>query len=204
MKRIIWRALLLIAMAALIYFIGVPALTGILEAAGKPEVELISAELAQESQALDGWVKQVEFTYVKRSIPSLEKEFMTAGYPPFLYLADGVGNLDLKGEKSYHEDGMAVYLYMDDSYYLERATMEYTVAKKDFSSIQMGKNLPPLVKFIEIITGAELDEEARNQLLRAFTDVFNDSEGKEHMLVLNNLEFRISLERNWCMIILTC
>lgn len=204
MRKIIWWILLIVSIAAIIAFVGYPKYKEVTGKALEADMLLPGAELAQESPVQEGWVKQTVFRYVKRSIPELEADFTAAGYPPFLYMADGEGNLDLKGEKSYHEDGMAVYLYMNDAYYMDSAVIEYTVPKNRFTSTRMGNNLPPLISFVEIITGAELDEEGQKQLLRTFTDAFNDKDGKAHTLMLNDLEFTVSLERNLCMIILSC
>ena len=203
MKKIIWILLLLTALASAGWFVGKPVLEKYL-AEKQPAEQLGNAESAAESFAEEGWVRQEKFTYRRRDIPSLEADFEAIGYPPFLYLAEKDGTVGRNGEKSYHEDGMALFLYMDETCYLTHATLEYTVPSGKFNSTAMSGNVLPFCDFAGIITGRELKEEDRELLIREFAELFNDAEHKPRKLKLNDLEFTVSLDSFYMLLVMEC
>ena len=192
MKKIIWLVLILVALASAGWFVGRPVLERFL-AERRPAERLKSADEAKDSFAEEGWIRQEKVIYRRRDIPSLEKEFEAVGYPPFLYLAEQDGSVGRSGEKSYHEDGMALFLYMDETWYLTHAKLEYTVPSGKFSSTAMSGNIRPFC-----------EEEDRELLIREFAELFNDAEHKPRKLKLNGLEFTISLDSFYMLLVMAC
>ena len=203
MKKVIWLLLILVALASACWFVGWPVLEQFL-AERQPADQLKGADEATDSFAEEGWIRQEKFIYRRRDIPSLEKEFEAIGYPPFLYLAEQDGSVGRSGEKSYHEDGMALFLYMDETWYLTHAKLEYTVPAGKFSSTAMSGNIRPFCDFAGIITGKEIKEEDRELLIRDFAELFNDADHKPRKLKLNGLEFTISLDGFYMLLVMAC
>ena len=209
MKKFLFWFFLLIALAAIGYFVVYPYVN---ENYIKPrkadpvEVALTGKENLANSSSLfeEGWVELEVWVYVPRDINSLEKDFQDLGYPPFLYMKDETGNLGRR-EKSTHENGMEVYLTMNETGYLMNAELDYAVDKSRFSSTAMSENIPPFLDFIRIITNKEVSEEDQKLLLRAFTNVFNDSSSKNNTIRINELDFQIAVDSSlYPLIIMKC
>lgn len=206
MKKVLFWLLFVVALGSIGYFVGYPLYqeycvpTPVAEVA----VPLEDIGTVQESFAQEGWIKIEKFVYQKRDLPSLEADFQAVGYPAFLYMADDDGALNKKGEKSFHEDGMALYLYMNDAYYLDSASMEYSVPASRFNSTSMDENIPPFYDFVRIVTGRDLTDEDKDSLLRTFTDVFNETESVVHTVTINDLTFTITLDKFFNLLIISC
>lgn len=204
MRKIAFWFLLLLSLIAIGRFAGWPAVRALVEGKNIRDTDLKPAEEAEESFAEEGWIRQVKFVYKRRDIPSLEKDFEAKGYPPFLYLAEKDGSVGRSGEKSYHEDGMAVFLFMDDTYYLTHARLEYTVPSEKFTSTAMNGNILPFSDFAGIITGKEVTAEDRERLMREFTELFNDGDHKPRTIEINDLEFTVSLDSFYLVLQMSC
>lgn len=206
MKKVLFWLLFIAAIVSIGYFVGYPLYLEYCTPAPVAEeiTPLEDVATAQESFAQEGWVKIEKFVYQKRDLPSLEADFQAVGYPAFLYMAEDDGSLNKKGEKSFHEDGMALYLYMNDAYYLDSATMEYSVPVSRFNSTSMDANIPPFYDFVRIITGRELTDEDKDSLMRTFTDVFNETESVVHTVTINDLTFTITLDKFFNLLIISC
>lgn len=217
MKKVLWWVLILVAVGSIGYFVAYPFLSKYLTA-NHPEILArvgIKVEEKKEddtslstyndgSQLVvkEGWLAPVEFVYVRRDIPSIEKDFYALGYPQFLYVTDSSGILNQNCEKSYREDGALIYLYMDSTHYLDRASIEYGVAKDKFMSVYMNEHIGIFLDFIHVITNKEVSDYDKKVLLRAFTNVFNDQGTRDNKITINDLEFKVSIDPLYCLIIL--
>ena len=208
MKKIVFWVLLIISLAAIGYFVGYPYISKQLKpilSKNEKTVELLKPEeKTTESFIQEGWVEPEVVEYQSRNIPDLEKDFYDGGYPLFQYKQNADGSLNKKSERSYHEDGMMLFLFSNDAGYLTGARIEHGVKKDKFKSTYMSENIPPLLDFIKIITNREVTEEDRNALLRLFTVLFNDPDTKNNKIRINGLDFSVTLDTMQCLIIISC
>ncbi len=219
MRKFIWCILIVLAVGAIGYFVGYPFLKQYLEENNPEILEKLGIKteviIAKETDLPDpietdpleiksGWTAPEKIEYSARDIPSVENDFYASGFPPFLYVTDDNGQLNQKCEKSFRDDGALIYLYMNDSYYLTKASIEYEVEKSKFNSTSMNEHIDLYLNFIKIITSREVDEADKNALLRVFTNVFNDPESKNNKVTINGLEFRVSLDTFFRLIVLEC
>lgn len=208
MKKTLWFLIILLALGTIFYFVGYPALTNYLEEKGKTEevgTELTGKDQMADSLFQSGWIKQEVYVAHRKDIPTLEQEFYNLGYPNFLYIPGengGISKDDNSGEKSMHDNGNQVFLYMDSSYYMTHAKIEVTVPSNEFNSTSVKKHLDSLLSFIKIVTDKEVSSEDQNNLLRKFTQAFNDAESKA--IEINGMTFKISLDKFYCLYILEC
>lgn len=216
MKKLIWAILILAALGAIGYFIGYPyvvkthpewlELIGI-QTEKQVEDNIVLAEYNGNDGGLEikeGWVAPVRYEYARRDIPSIEQEFYALGYPSFLYVTDDQGNLNQLAEKSFRDDGALIYLYMDDTFYLTEASIEYGVPKNKFNSTSMNEHIGLYTDFIRIITNHEVSEEDKNELLRLFSNIFNNPDSKSNSIEINGLRFTVSLDLFYNLIIMKC
>lgn len=219
MKKVLWWLLILVAIGSIGYFIAYPFLSRYLtenhpeilakvgikvEEKKEDESKLSSFNEEAQIDVKEGWSAPVQFVYVRRDIPSIEKDFYSLGYPQFLYVTDASGGLNQNVEKSFREDGALIYLYMDSTYYLDKASIEYAVSRDKFNSVSMNEHIGVYLDFIHVITNKEVSEDDKNALLRVFTNVFNDKETKNNKVKINDLEFSISLDTFYRLIIMEC
>ena len=207
MKKFIFWFLIILSVASIAYFIGYPYISKrMTPITDEKETNVNLQELSENSNSFikEGWVEPEIFVYQRRDIPSLEADFTAKGYPQFLYVTDEDGKLNQKCEKSFHEQGMEVYLFMDDTFYLTNARIEYGVQKTKFNSTSMSDNIPPLIDFIQIITNRAVSSEDQNNLLRMFTNLFNDPESKNNTIKINDHDFTIKLDSFYNLIIISC
>ena len=91
---------------------------------------------------------------------------------------------------------------MDSTYYMTHAKIEVSVKSNEFNSTSVKNHLDSLLSFIKIITDKDVSSEDQNNLLRKFTQAFNDSESKT--IDINGVTFKISLDNFYCLYILEC
>lgn len=208
MKKTLWFLIILLALGTIFYFVGYPALTNYLEEKNKTEeteTVLTGKDQMTDSLFQNGWIKPEVYVARRKDIPTLEKEFYSLGYPDFLYIPGengGISKDDNSGEKSMHENGNQVFLYMDSTYYMTHAKIEVSVKSNEFNSTSVKNHLDSLLSFIKIITDKDISSEDQNNLLRKFTQAFNDSESKT--IDINGVTFKISLDNFYCLYILEC
>lgn len=193
MKKALYALLVIAALISLLYFVAYPYVQEKMQEKKPDNVVLASADGVDGNLISDKWEKKEEVVYEKRDYRSIEEDFGRIGYPPFQYLQDGIGAYTTSGEKSIHENGMMVYLYMDNDYYLQKALIEYPVPANQFSSIAMDKNIQPFYDFVKIITNHELSQQDKTALIREFTNVFNEQD-EQHSIKINGLEFELSID----------
>lgn len=214
-KKLIWTLLILVALGSIGYFIGYPYMANnhpeLLEKVGiktekHVEDNTVLSEYDEKAglDVKEGWTAPVKVEYVRRDIPSLEQDFYAAGFPTFLYVTDDNGNLNQQAEKSFRDDGALIYMYMDDTYYLTNASIEYGVPKNKFNSTATSEYIDLFIDFIRIITNREVSESDRNILLRVFANVFNDSESKNNTVTINDLQFTVTIDKFYNLVILKC
>lgn len=205
MKKFLFWFLLILAIASAAYFIGYPYISEkFFSVTGKEKIDLQSPDVeAANSFIKEGWIEPEVIVYQRRNMPDIEADFYAKGYPQFMYDANPDGSINLKSEKSFHEDGMGLHLTSDDAGYLTGATIDYGVNNK-FGSTYMSENIPPLLDFIVIITGHEVSEEDQKALLRLFSILFNDPGSKNNRITINGLQFTVSLDVTQKLIILSC
>ena len=90
---------------------------------------------------------------------------------------------------------MVVSLFMHDNYYLSHAMLEYTVPADRFMSTAMDSNIRPFIDFLKVITGADVSEDDTRELLRAFTELFNDAENKPRTIQINDVSLRLEIDK---------
>ena len=196
MKKALYVLFLLAALGCIIWFVGIPAAREYLSLESRAmTTPLLDATMAHESLAEYEWKREEIIRYTPRPIPDLEADFLGLGYPAFLFLDDGYGQVDRTGEKAVHEDGMVVYLYMEDGTgYLTSSLLEYSVPQERFSSTAMDQNIQAFLDYASVITGRSIDENTKKELLRAFTELFNDPDKVPRTAMINGLEFTISVD----------
>ena len=196
MKRTAYIVSLFLALAILAVFVVYPAIISYMNNDNKKQqIALASTDKIDTSLSVTEWKDKEQIIYSARDYRTLEEEFESIGYPPFQYLEDGAGSYTTKGERSVHEDGMIVELYMDDNYYLKYAKIEYTVPSSRFSSTAMDKNITPFVDFLKIITNHDVSTEQISSLTREYANVFNDKEKEnKHQININGLDFTLSID----------
>ena len=208
MKKVLWIIVILLALGTIFYFVCYPALTEYLENKDKlteEEIALTGKDQMADSLIKNGWEKPEVYVARRKDIPTIEKEFYALGYPDFLYIPgeDGRSSKDNNsGEKSMHDNGNQVFLYMDGTYYMTHAKIEVQVSSSEFNSVSLKNHVDSFTDFIKIVTDRTVSEEDKSLLLRKFTDAFNDSDSKS--IEINGLTFKISLDKFYCLVILEC
>ena len=199
--KVVFSLLLIISLKCILCFAGIPYIRQFADSRNPSAVILAPAENAATALAEGEWKEKEKNIYSRRPLDALEKDFLSAGYARFMWSGeketDENGNTVLarKREYSVHDRGMLVYLNTDDaSGYLTSASIEYTVSADRFSSTSMEINIPPLLDFIQIVTGNPVDEASQASLLRAFAGLFNDPGEKTETVIVNGLGFTISLD----------
>ena len=210
MKKFLWWILIIVSLLAIGLFVVLPTINNYLDEQKKAKEEaqsLTGKEQISVSLFKDGWIKEEVYVAQRKDIPTLENDFYALGYPQFLYLPGkngGISKDDNSGEKSTHEDGMQVYLYMDSSYYMTNAKIEVPVNAKSFNSTAIKNYMGPFCDFIKVITNKELSTEDQNNLSRKFAEAFNDAEKKAKKITLNGITFTITLDYFYNLIIMEC
>lgn len=221
MKKFLWCLLIIVAVAAIAYFVAYPLLfryaeenhPDVLEKLGiaaeeKKEEEVPLMQYGENNAQIEikeGWVEPEKIVYNPRAVPSVEKDFYALNFPAFQYVQEGNGELNRDMERSYRtEDGVIIYLVYDEKNYIASASLEMEVPKEKFNSTSMNEHIGLYLDFIRVITDREVSSDDKAALLRAFTNMFNDPESKNNTIKINGLSFRIVLDTQAKLIKIEC